>query len=370
MANYRISMNIPTTTLSLNALTPHPENYNNHPASQIKGLAESLTTFGQFKNIVVWTCLENMTTPDGHELHEGLTYILAGHGLWLAAMEAGIDELEVKDYSGVSYEIAIGLLLIDNAAHLGSELDSQRLAALLGRTRAISDDRPGLRGMLEQLGVRAGVNGNEEDRDITKSGRLYNAGEGHDIEPFKLAYRIEAIWRTNGNKAIDLYSGQGQLAAWYKRRFKEVITVDKNTNLDNIDFSMDASEFIRGNLSGHLDFDFIDFDDEGTPAREIQELFRAITGKKTESFILALTDGNGFNLKCRGKLDWGEIYLMNRSGVRKATLADYEAFENTVTDFMVKCAMMAKFTPTMLSSYRGREGNVVYQTWLIEPQLR
>lgn len=156
-------MNIPTTTLPLNALTPHPENYNTHPASQIKELAESLSTFGQFKNIVTWTCPENMTTPEGHELHEGLTYILAGHGLWLAAMEAGVDELEVKDYSGISYEMAIGLLLIDNAAPLGSEPDAQRLAALLERTREMTADRPGLGAMLERLRLKAGMNGQAID---------------------------------------------------------------------------------------------------------------------------------------------------------------------------------------------------------------
>lgn len=150
---------IPTTIKYLNELTPHPDNYNSHPKEQINQLAESLTTFGQFKNIVTWTCPENSVTPDGIELHEGLCYILAGHGLWLAAMQAGIDELEVKDYSGLPYEMALTLLMVDNAAPLGSEPIPDKLAALLERTREMTAEKPGLRAMLDGLRERAGVNG-------------------------------------------------------------------------------------------------------------------------------------------------------------------------------------------------------------------
>lgn len=150
---------IPTTTKYLNELTPHPDNYNSHPKEQISQLAESLTTFGQFKNIVAWTCPENMTTPDGIELHEGLCYILAGHGLWLAAMEAGIDELEVKDYTGLSYEMALTLLMTDNAAPLGSQPIREKLIAMLERTKQVRIDKPDLAAMLEGLKQRAGING-------------------------------------------------------------------------------------------------------------------------------------------------------------------------------------------------------------------
>lgn len=196
---------------------------------------------------------------------------------------------------------------------------------------------------------------------------MYNAGDGHDIEPFKLAYRIEAIWRTNGNLALDLFSGEGQLAAWYKRRFKRVVTVDKNYQVGDVDYCMPAGEFIDKYIQKFIDFDFIDFDDEGTPAREIQKLFKAIEGKKITPFVLALTDGNGMNLKFRGKLDFAEVYQTGESGTRHATRTDYDDFENIVTGFIERCAIGAKFTPAMLSSYRGREGNVLFQTWLIEP---
>src|SRR3989304_2491054 len=170
-----MSERIPTITKYANELTPHPDNYNSHPKGQIKQLAESLTTFGQFKNMVVWTCPQGMTTDDGVKLHEGVCYILAGHGLWLAAMEAGLDELEVKDYSGLSYEMAMSLLMIDNAAPLGSEPIPEKLAALLARTRELTADKPGLAGMLEQLRERAGIAGNAQkgQQQISRGGRLY-----------------------------------------------------------------------------------------------------------------------------------------------------------------------------------------------------
>lgn len=210
----------------------------------------------------------------------------------------------------------------------------------------------------------------EEASHIGREGRLYNAGDGHDIEPFKLAYRIEAAWCASGGMALDLFSGLGQLAAWYKRRFKQVITVDRDMAVGDVDYSMSASQFIQRHLSKFLDFDFVDFDDEGCPAREIQELFAAIAGKKKESFVLALTDGNGMNLKFRGRCNFGALYLSDESGMRRATRADYELFDQTVTAFISRCSERNGFNAESLSSYRGREGNVVYQTWLIHPSTQ
>ena len=138
--------------------------------------------------------------------------------------------------------------------------------------------------------------GEIEHITVGRLGQLYR----HDIEPFKLAYRVEAIWRARGGKAIDLFSGEGQLAEWYKRRFITVITIDKRAN--NVDYQMTASNFIDKMLLDHLDFDFIDFDDEGTPARELAKFFRVISGKKKDDFIMALTDGQGLNLKIRGSM--------------------------------------------------------------------
>lgn len=203
-----------------------------------------------------------------------------------------------------------------------------------------------------------------EEKKIGHEGRLYNAGEGHDIEPFKLAYRVEAIYKSRGKLALDLFSGAGQLAAWYRRRFEHVVTVDKNYDVGDVDYSMSALSFIKNLLRNYLDFDFVDFDDEGCPHEEIKALFAFLSGKKADSFVLALTDGQGLNLKCRGRFN-PETYLLDGEQ-RKATQEDYEHFEEIVTGFVERCANRHSFVGTQLSSYRGRENNVVYQTWLIE----
>lgn len=150
----------PTILVYANELTPYPGNYQNHPAEQVRGLAESLTTFQQFKPIVVWRCAESETLADGLQLHEGLLYIICGHGLWQGAMEAGVDRLEAKDISGVSRETAEAILWADNASVLGSEPIPDKLAALLERTRGMTADKAGLGAMLQALKAKAGINGN------------------------------------------------------------------------------------------------------------------------------------------------------------------------------------------------------------------
>ena len=62
----------PQVDIVLAEYKPWPRNYNQHPQTQIEALAASLTTFGQPKNIVVWT-----------------DYIVDGHGLVEAAQSLG-----------------------------------------------------------------------------------------------------------------------------------------------------------------------------------------------------------------------------------------------------------------------------------------
>ena len=69
----------PQVDIVLAEYKPWPRNYNQHPASQIEALAASLTTFGQPKNIVVWT-----------------DYIVDGHGLVEAAQSLGWETLRAN----------------------------------------------------------------------------------------------------------------------------------------------------------------------------------------------------------------------------------------------------------------------------------
>lgn len=212
----------------------------------------------------------------------------------------------------------------------------------------------------ELLNSEFSESANTEETQIGREGRLYL---GHDIEPYKLAHRVEAAWQAPDGIMLDLFSGFGELAAWYRRRFECVITVDKNTDCE-VDYNITASKFIQTHLLEFIDsFSFVDFDDEGTPAREICEFFNCIAGKRTSPFILALTDGNGLNLKFRGKYN-PSIYFVDEA-IRQATHQDYEDFEDIVTRFVLACTKKFGFSARNLSSYRGRQGNVIYQTWFI-----
>ena len=109
-----------------------------------------------------------------------------------------------------------------------------------------------------------------------------------------------------------------------------------------------------------MSFDFVDFDDEGCPLKEIGSFLEVA---EVESFYLALTDGSGLNLKMRGKFN-PALYGLNGE-IRQAEREDYDNFENLVTDAITSFSK-GKYNARNISSYRGREGNVLYQTWLFE----
>lgn len=87
-------MNLKTVTIS--DLTPHPDNPNSHPDSQINALGDSLNEFDQVKNVVIW---------------QGR--ILAGHGLAKAALKAGRLTLEAVDVSDWTEAKATAFMLAD-----------------------------------------------------------------------------------------------------------------------------------------------------------------------------------------------------------------------------------------------------------------
>lgn len=87
-------MNLKTVTIA--DLKPHPDNPNTHPTAQIDALIESLDTFTQVKNIVVW----NGT-------------LIAGHALVTAAIKSGRLTLEAQDISHWPEERAVAFMLAD-----------------------------------------------------------------------------------------------------------------------------------------------------------------------------------------------------------------------------------------------------------------
>lgn len=98
----------------IEAIKPHPENYNRHPESQLTELVKSLDQFDQFKNIVVWNGL-----------------IIAGNGLYEAAKRKGLKKIYAIDRSDLSESQAKALLIADNATNAISEPDLSQLKVLL-----------------------------------------------------------------------------------------------------------------------------------------------------------------------------------------------------------------------------------------------
>lgn len=324
----------------------NPNNWRHHPQIQREALEDVLDSIGVLQP-VLFNRLSGKVI-DGHLRIE--LAILKGQPL------IPVNYVELTDD-----EEALALATLDAITEQAEPIPD-KLAALLERTRAMTADRPGLGAMLEAL--KAGIYGPDTPMKTMRAREQGYVSSSREIEPIKLAHRIEAAWQADGNLAIDLFSGDGGLAFWYRRRFERVITVDKSAG--GVDYPVSAAQFIKVHLPEHVNrFDFIDFDDEGSPAREINLFFDAISGQRDRPFILALTDGCGLNLKIQGRFDFS-LYG-HSDGVRKAKAEDYARFEDTVAEFIEWKAKEANFTPTMLSNYRGREGNVVYQTWLMTP---
>lgn len=85
------------TKLKISDLTQHPDNYNEHPESQISELQSSLDMFGQFKNIVV---------------AKGV--IVCGHGLVEAAKQRGDTEIYALVRDDLSEDEIKAMLIADN----------------------------------------------------------------------------------------------------------------------------------------------------------------------------------------------------------------------------------------------------------------
>ena len=216
----------------------------------------------------------------------------------------------------------------------------------------------------------------EKEIDFNEINNEINSGSGRggkyndlvppEINMHKLLYRIDAVTKINRNLCIELYAGRNVLTKWYLRYFKKVITIDKQkfSNINN-DYKMKASDFIENKLEKYMDFDYIDFDDEGCPAQEIQLLFKTIKDKKKEPFILALTDGMGLNFKSRGKLNFFKTYMIKDNNVIQCTIHDYNNFEEIISNFILNVTKLNGFMFEELSIIRKDNGNVIYATYLV-----
>jgi hypothetical protein len=291
--------------------------------------------------------------------------IIAGHTRWKAAQKLGLEKVPV--------------ILVEM-----TDAKRRAFAVADNKTAEIADwDFPTLREVLEELrsediDIKSMGFSDEEIEDLLNpiypehnmSSQLSRGYvEGIDkIDPLKLAYRLESVCNCRErNLAIDLFSGQGRLSFWYKRLFDKVIRVDKE-NYDGIDFNQKADIFLKTHLTEHMDFNFIDFDDEGCPGKELQLFFSLIEGK-TEPFILCLTDGMGLALKVRRRINLYDKYLAGiDETIKIKDDSQYREFDQYVKHLINTLCARHGFDNKVINWYRGADGNVVYAGFEISPK--
>jgi hypothetical protein len=106
----------PIELVAIETLSPHPKNYREHPEDQLAHLRQSLREFGVIKNIVV--------SQDN--------YILAGHGLALAARQLKWEKLPVRRLPLTHLEpLALKLVVADNETSRLGVRDDRALSELL-----------------------------------------------------------------------------------------------------------------------------------------------------------------------------------------------------------------------------------------------
>lgn len=168
---------------------------------------------------------------------------------------------------------------------------------------------------------------------------------------------------SNKNICIELFAGRGNLTKLYNQYFNKVITVD-SFNYENIDYNMKALCFIKNELSKY-DFNYIDFDDEGCPMLEVQEVIKNNVGKK---YIISITDGMSLNFKCRGSVNLYKYYKLNDDTVIK--INDnylYRNFEEVIIKGFNNISNFFKVNIKNLYLIRDSDyGNTIYSCWLID----
>ena len=155
-------------------------------------------------------------------------------------------------------------------------------------------------------------------------------------------------------KCIELFAGKGFLTEEYEEMFNEVVTVDE-ANYDNVQYNMTAETFIRTELSNHLNFNLIDFDDEGCPGEEIKLFFETIKGTDKDSFVLSITDGAANRLPD-----------ISYSKISKYPSSDHDRFCKLVKNFVEVSCQTNGFSCKELFNKRSDQGTAVYASYIIE----
>jgi hypothetical protein len=336
--------------ISIEKVRLDPRNARSHPDTNLYVLKKSLESYGQRKPIVA---------------NKNTGFIEAGNGLYLAAKSLGWHEIAailIDDNT----ETAAGYGLIDNQSGLLAGWNLANLNEIINELKSKDFDLS-LTGFSDEE-LNEFLSPVLPEHTVSKQlSKGYVEGIT-EIDPLKLAYRLESVCHCpKRNLAIDMFSGKGRLSFWYQRLFTKVIRVDKEL-FEGIDFNQKAEKFLTDHLHEYMDFDFIDFDDEGCPGKELQLFFSLVEHKKSP-FILCITDGLGLALKVRGKINLYEKYLCGTNEAIKITNdIPYREFDHYVTHLVNTLCESHSFYNRTINWYRGADGNVIYAGFEIIPK--
>jgi len=117
-----------------------PWNPGEHPQEQLDQIGDSFDQFDQFKNVVIWQ-----------------NKVIAGKGVWQTAIQKGLTELEVKDYSHLTEEQAKMLCLADRALPAGGFTSPEVLQQVLDELGDVSQIPGVTEAWLAQFSLNADV---------------------------------------------------------------------------------------------------------------------------------------------------------------------------------------------------------------------
>lgn len=178
-------MVIQSEIIAIDALVPHPRNYNRHSDRQLSNLVDSLDKFGQFKNIVI----------------DGENRIIAGHGVVEAARRSGMTQIEVKRYSHLSEPEILSLLITDNEIARQADADNVKLIELLDELRKTGDSVPGideeaLESILAEANRQAAIS--KLQNNIAE--RLQSSGDNDEEVPRRAS--IGDLWQLGKHRLL------------------------------------------------------------------------------------------------------------------------------------------------------------------------
>jgi len=166
-------------TIDISILKPHPRNYRKYPEDQLQHIVSTIKEIGIYKHVIVSSDYT----------------ILAGHGLYAAALKLGFKTLPVKKLKYDKDDIrALKILLNDNDLGHLAEIDDRLLSEIL---KYIKDNAPtGLSGTGYDEKMLAALvmvtRPASEIKDIDEASQWVGMPEyGNTTEPFRVMVACE-----------------------------------------------------------------------------------------------------------------------------------------------------------------------------------